>query len=45
MGGEKERAEKKVGEGRDWAEEKVGDARETAGENIKVGGQKLKGEL
>jgi hypothetical protein len=37
--------EKKAGEGRDWADEKVGDARETAGEKIKVGGQKLKGEL
>jgi hypothetical protein len=37
--------EKKASEMRDRVQEKVGDARETAGEKVKVGGQKLKGEL
>lgn len=37
--------EKKTTETRDWTQEKVGNAREAAGEKIKVGGQKLKGEL
>ena len=37
--------EKKAGETRDWVQEKADGARETAGEKIKVGGQKIKGEL
>lgn len=37
--------EKKASETRDWAQEKINRARETTGEKMKVGGEKLKGEL
>jgi len=38
-------AGKKKGEAEGWAEEKVDNARKATGEKVKVGGQKIKGEL
>lgn len=37
--------EKKASETGDWAKEKADDTKQTVGDKIKVGGQKLKGEL